>query len=292
MKRIAAVLLAAVAAACGGSSKSSTPATPGGVSQAVGDPAGQRAFSGSFRAGASSGTCTVLIPPAGTGAIATTGTCSTGASTVTLSGTYTAGLVGGPEEAVVAEAATATGTVAITGSGTGGSWTITAVIGANGTGVGVLSGNIYIGATSATLVLTDATVDPTTAYCGDFYTAQTPPVDKGSFILQVNSTVAQGVAASYSGNAALLMGSRSANHLVLNACQPPVCVSLGEGDVAGSTASGTYHDPDAPVNPAADQHGTWNGAVCPGATQASLTCCHTGAATRCCIGTGCTCPAG
>jgi len=286
MRRLAATAIAVLLAACG-SSKSDTPKKAAGPVQNVGDPAGMRAFSGSFRTGtaavASPGTCTVLVPPAGTGPLGATARCATATATVDLTGTYTA-TVASPrpviDEAVV-QAAGGTGVISL--HNTGSTWTISGSIGASQAGVGVLSGTIVASGNSAPLVLTDATVDPVTAFCGTYAADAAPSTPFGAFLLQINSTVAQGVAASFDGlDAFLVAGSRSGSALDLSACDFTQCAPVATGTVNGTASiSGRWGAPGV-SNPGPTDRGSWSGTPCPGTI--TVRCCGTGPATRCCIG--------
>jgi len=262
-----------VAAACGSSSG-------GKSSEEASDPAGQRAFLGAVALGSDLGTCAFIVAPEGIA----NGRCTAGASTADLTGTFGST----PDQALAGSVSAATpvpgtGIVTLAGTVGGVSWVFTGSIPAPGlppSSRDSLGGVLSVGEVTTYVVAMDATLEPATAYCGTF-----GGTDEGSWLLQVGSATANGVAFTDSG-AGILRGTRSGNEVTLTGYDPETSLAAvsANGTVSAGSASGDW----AALR--GDGAGTWTGAPCPGSN--SFVCCGSGAETTCLFAEACPGPGG
>jgi hypothetical protein len=278
MRRMAIALLL-LAAACGSSDTTNTPATP-----LVGDPAGQRAFTGSYVAGTKNGTCTITVSPAGTAAGACTAPASivaSGALTAaaacsgsgSLSGTYTPGQNGA-------------GTLSLHSSDN--CWTFSAQI--TGTSANdTLEAEITANGVAGAAVLKDATVAKVTSYCGKFSGSDLDGALSGGLNFQTESDrdpgTLNGIALGQNGKGnpvgGVLIGSRASGKLDIKFFDPTNNLSqvgTASGTIAGgAVADGQWKNSDNTGS------GTWTVQVCAGDGAIPFCCEGTGAATKCCL---------
>jgi hypothetical protein len=277
--------LVALAAACGGSSKSEAPA-PQAPLQKTGSLLNRRAFSGPFSVGGASGTCTVVVPPAASAGPATAVCATSPTSTTTLTGGYAPFMGSSAEGRQLTQAAAAGGgTVTLTYAGPP-AWSLVLTLGGGTSsyGVGEAEGTLTIGGVTGGVVLTDATVDPMTAYCGSFTGS-----DTGLWLVGVNSTTALGGAVNSSNAFLVLRGTRTGNSVGLTIYYLGQAGGTATGTIsgAGTSLSGSWTVPQPPPSP--PDTGTWTGSVCAGSDNVAPNCCGTGAASNCCFGKSCTC---